>query len=173
MERLRAYWRSGCIGKIVLSVAGFLGASVCCGVLVLIAPTPRPAQAPAAVQPTIEEVEPTATPTEPPAATPTQELSQPTAAPAPTAAPTDRRTVRKEDYGDAWPFTVESGVVRCVAPRNEVVFSSGGKAYAVNGTAKANDLYADIGSIWKDDPMIAGAKVSIGPILELGLSLCS
>lgn len=163
MGRLRAYWRSGCVGKIVLSVAGFLGVTLCCGVLVLIAPTPRPAQAPAAAQPTTEEIVPTATKVSP----------QPTTAPAPTAAPTDRRMVHKEDYGDAWPFTVDQGVVRCVAPRNEVVFSSGGKAYAVNGTAKANDLYADIGSIWKDDPMIAGAKVSIGPILELGLSLCS
>lgn len=171
MERLRAYWRSGWINKLVLLVAG-LGALVmgCCVLgLTIGALAPRPAAiqataAPAAAQPTIEEVELTATATEEP--------PPPTAAPAPTVAPTDRRTVRKEDYGDAWPFTVESGVVRCVAPRNEVVFSSGGTAYAVNGTAKANDLYADIGSIWKDDPTIAGAKVSIGPILDLGLSLC-
>lgn len=169
MQRLRAYWRSGWISKLVLLVAGS-GALVmgCCVLgLTIGALAPRPAAtqataAPAAAQPTIEEAEPTATPTE-----------KPTAAPAPTAAPTDRRTVRKADYGDAWPFTVESGIVRCVAPRNEVVFSSGGKAYAVNGTAKANDLYADIGSIWKDDPTIAGAKISIGPILDLGLSLCS
>lgn len=167
MERLRAYWRSGCIGKIALSVAGFLGASVCCGVLVLIAPTPRPTQAPAAAQPTTEEVEPTAAPTEEPT-----ELPQPTAAPAPTAAPTDRRTVRKEDYGDTWPFMVDQGIVRCVAPKNEIVFSSGGKAYAVNGTAKANDLYGDIRQIWRDNPAIEGTKIDISPILNLGLSLC-
>lgn len=176
MERLRAYWASGCIGKIVLSVAGFLGASVCCGVLVLIAPTPRSAQAPTAAQPATEEIDPTATPGTIELAVATVEALKdatptvrPTSSP---AVPADRRTARKEDYGDAWPFTVDQGIVRCVAPRNEIVFSSGGKAYAVNGTAKANDLYADIGQIWKDDPTIAGAKISIGPILDLGLSLC-
>lgn len=174
MQRLRAYWRSGWIAKAVLLMAGSSALVMGCCVLGLAigALAPRRAAiqattAPAVAQPAIEETSPTATltqePTEPP---------QPTATPVPTEAPTDRRTVRKEDYGDAWPFTVDQGVVRCVMPKREIVFSSGGKPYAVNGTAKANKLYGDIGQIWRDNPAIEGTKIDISPILNLGLSLC-
>lgn len=179
MQRLRAYWQSGWLGKVVLSTAGVLGASGCCCVVVLVialqAPPPTAREttaAPvAAAQPTTEETDATAGP---PAETPTV---RPTRTPAPTRTPRptekpDRQVVRAADYGDAWPFTVESGTVRCVKPRNEIIFSSEGKVYAVNGTAKSNKDYADIAPIWKDNPQIEGTKISIGPIIDLGLSLC-
>ena len=41
--------------------------------------------------------------------------------------------VRKEDYGDEWPFTVDEGVVSC--QKGGVVFYSGGTIYAMNGIA--------------------------------------
>lgn len=189
MQRLRAYWASGWLGKVVLSVAGLLGASSCCCVVVLsialqASPsTVREATAEIAVaQPTTEETDPTpntielavatlevleaATPTVRPTRTPA-----PTRTPRPTEKP-DRQVVRAADYGDAWPFAVESGTVRCVKPRNEIIFSSEGKVYAVNGTAKSNKDYADITPIWKDDPKNEGLKINLTPILDLGLSLC-
>jgi hypothetical protein len=78
--------------------------------------------------------------------------------------------VREEDYGDAWPFTVSRGQVEligsCVA-----VFHSGGVTYALNGMARAKKYgYADIYSIWRDQPFGYG-KINIGPMIDLALSL--
>jgi len=81
-------------------------------------------------------------------------------------------TIARADLGDKWPFTVEAGIVRCIAPRNEIIFIAEGTPYAVNGTAKSNPQYADIRPIWKDSPQIEGTKISLAPILNLGLSLC-
>lgn len=192
MQRLRAYWASGWMGKVVLSVAGILSVSCCFwsaifALALAVGPVSRPAvqatagAVAAAAQPTTQEAEPTATPDNIELAAATVEAqsaatppARPTRTPAPTERP-DRATVTAAEYGDKWPFMVESGIVRCVNGRNgigEVVFSSGGKTYAVNGVAKQTDQYADITPIWKDDPQISGAKISIGPILDLGLSLC-
>lgn len=109
MERLRAYWASGWMGKVVLGAAGLFGLLLlCCIVLVAlvpsrsaVAPSPVPATtaqpaaavqatvAPAATQPPAptEVPKPTATsaPTDTPAPTNTP---APTATPEPTATPT-------------------------------------------------------------------------------------
>ncbi|GAA1769428.1 hypothetical protein GCM10009681_46000 [Luedemannella helvata] len=73
--------------------------------------------------------------------------------------------------GDRWPLTIDSGTLEC---RNgaEVVLSSGGTVYALNGTAKSSKRYADVSSVWADDPSTAGLKVSIGPLIDEGLALC-
>jgi uncharacterized protein DUF2511 len=175
MQRLRAFWQSGIVGKLVLIAAGAcVGLFACCVFgLALGALAPRPtAQAPtpvaAAAQPTTAETDPTKAPaaTEVPAtATP-----RPTRTPKPTAGP-ERGYIQRSDLGDKWPFTVESGTVRCLTG-TRIVFVTGGLVYAVNGTARGSKQYLDVATIWKDNPEIAGAKMDVGPIIALGLSLC-
>ena len=77
--------------------------------------------------------------------------------------------VKKEDFGDAWPFTVDAGRVQCI-DGVYAVFEAGGQTYALNGAAKSK--YAGLDSIWRDNPELAGTKVNIGPMIELALSRC-
>lgn len=94
------------------------------------------------------------------------------------ADPSRGATVTRADFGDRWPFTVDQGVLRCEPP-SQVVFSSGGVDYAVNGMARG-DMRArgwqEIDGIWapNTDPEVAGMdlKISVGPLIERGLELC-
>lgn len=129
---------------------------------------------------TIVALTPTDTPTVTPTATDTP---IPTVAPIPTDTPiptvtalpsataTPRGYVRRADYGDAWPFTVEDGQVVCF-PGNQVVFITGGVTYAVNGLAMGVNRYADIRPIWRDNPSGITPKVDIGAMIQMGLALC-
>jgi Protein of unknown function (DUF2511) len=90
--------------------------------------------------------------------------------PAPRPAPaTGSETVKRSDYGKAWPFTVDSGVLACEGA-GAVTFEANGTRYAVNGIAAGQDL-PKINPIWRDDPDLAGLKVNIGPIIDRGLKL--
>lgn len=82
--------------------------------------------------------------------------------------------VSRDQLGDEWPFTVDSGMVACDGANGvgEVTFTAEGTTYAVNGLAIQTGQYAEIDTIWADDPTIPGAKKSIGPIIDLGLALC-
>lgn len=97
--------------------------------------------------------------------------------PAPSVGNTEAAILSRETFGDAWPFTVPSGEVRCLNPSGpgagEVVFIANGTTYAVNGIAEQAGTYADIAPIWRDDPSVAGLKIPIGPILDAGLALCT
>lgn len=95
------------------------------------------------------------------------------AAPAATYPPTDptSKTISRADYGDAWPLTVESGILSCQPPSAVVFVASDGTAYAVNGTAESAG-YAEIEPIWADDPDPYIPKISIGPLIQNGLALC-
>lgn len=90
--------------------------------------------------------------------------------------PSDPRAakVTQAEYGDRWPFTVPEGTVRCsgTAGAGAVTFEAGGRTYAVNGTARTQKTFPDIDPIWRDSPNGLGLKVSIGPIIDKGLSLC-
>jgi hypothetical protein len=106
--------------------------------------------------------------------------SAPASAPAPTATPaqatpTPAGYVTRAMMGDDWPLTVDAGQLACNA-QGHVTFASGGVTYAVNGTAKgaiANGApYQPIDTIWLDDPNVAGLKLSLQPLLDIGLSLC-
>lgn len=44
--------------------------------------------------------------------------------------------IGRDDLGDAWPFTVNSGVIACNHPSLAIVFFTNEKIYAVNGVAK-------------------------------------
>ncbi|GBG39628.1 hypothetical protein NJB14197_38740 [Mycobacterium montefiorense] len=53
-----------------------------------------------------------------------------------------------------------------------MTFTYGGATYWVNGTAKAAHTYADLVTIWRDNPDIPGTKIDIGPLLDRGSALC-
>ena len=186
----RRLWAQGCVGKTIVGFVALVVLSFCgaagqaAGIIAR--PTPRPTTAPTIVAAKATEAPlPTETPTEAPTTVPTEAPSAtalPTETPteAPTTVPTEARPtgqITRADYGDAWPFTVEAGEVRCMNSRGpgsgDVVFIVNGTTYAINGTAKATKQYADVRPIWRDNPTIAGLKVSLQPILDLGLSLCS
>ena len=91
-------------------------------------------------------------------------------APAP---PRGQRAVSRADLGEEWPLTVEHGTLRCSGQR--VTFEApDGSVYAVNGSAAP--VARDIAPIWAPsrDPVLrrAGGRVSIGPLIGLGLQLC-
>ncbi|MCE8025240.1 DUF2511 domain-containing protein [Billgrantia aerodenitrificans] len=78
--------------------------------------------------------------------------------------------VSRSEFGDTWPFTVESGVVACVDGQ-AAIFKSGGKSYQLNGFARSRG-YAPIDPIWRDNPDIPGTKVSIGEMIRIALERC-
>jgi hypothetical protein len=82
--------------------------------------------------------------------------------------------ISRADLGDAWPLTVDSGVVACNHPSSAVVFftSESNKIYAVDEVARGMKLYADVREILRDHPSVAGSKMDIGPVLERGRKLC-
>lgn len=93
--------------------------------------------------------------------------------------------ITRAEYGDAWPFTVESGVLRGSPTGRrlsngtaivEVTFRTGGKTYYVNGIAKGTRQYSELDDIWAIDssmPKELAAKKSVGPIIERGLKLAN
>jgi len=78
--------------------------------------------------------------------------------------------VSKEQYGDRWPFIVNSGVVDCVDGQ-AAIFKVNGKSYQLNGLASGKGYYP-IGPIWRDNPAIPGTTISIGPMIDLALKQC-
>lgn len=85
-----------------------------------------------------------------------------------------RTEVSSTSVSYEWPLTVESGELECLRG-SAVVFHGGGNTWAVNGAAQARD-YPEIDPIWRDHPDppggVEGLKVSIGPLLDHGLTLC-
>lgn len=77
---------------------------------------------------------------------------------------TTGKLVKKEDFGEKWPFTVESGYLDCVA--GSAVFRSGMTEYGLNGTATSRG-YTSVDRIWRADPGIPGAKIYIGEMIAL------
>lgn len=83
-------------------------------------------------------------------------------------------TVSQAEFGDSWPLTVSSGYLECWK-KNAVLFHTGGRTYAVNGTAlgwRHQEGWRDIKEIWADDPRPGYVGKDIGPLLDRGLSLC-
>lgn len=69
-----------------------------------------------------------------------------------------------------WPFSIEQGTLVCDA--DAVTFEAAGAVYALNGLALGRELGDDPDSIWLDNPEVEGFKISIGPLIDLGLELC-
>ena len=91
--------------------------------------------------------------------------------PPPAPPPPPPGYVSRAQLGAAWPFSVAAGVVRCELG-GAVVFRANGVDYAINGTARGLDRWAEVDDIWLDDPSIPGTKKDISPILDRGLQLC-
>ena len=84
--------------------------------------------------------------------------------------------ISAEDYGKAWPFTVEEMHLMCLQGRAVVVSDvETGVMYPVNGAAssKARQLGLEpLATVWRDDPDNPGAKISVSRVIEQGLTLC-
>ena len=78
--------------------------------------------------------------------------------------------VTKADLGGKWPFTVDSGYVDCPDGLS-AIFRTGNAEYGLNGMATSRG-FAEPDPIWKDDPTIPGAKISIGPMIDLARQEC-
>lgn len=82
--------------------------------------------------------------------------------------------VSSDEFGADWPLTVDSGDLRCEGSDGfgaVVLTDPDGNEYGVNGVALSQG-YPPIDPIWKDNPELAGLKISIGPLIDRGLSLC-
>ncbi|MEE2566623.1 DUF2511 domain-containing protein [Hyphobacterium marinum] len=82
--------------------------------------------------------------------------------------------VTAAEFGDDWPFTVDSGRLSCRAPR-QALFYANGRTYPLNGAASARSMdhgYASLDRIWRDNPDIPGTKISVGPMISRALELC-
>ena len=82
------------------------------------------------------------------------------------------REVSQIEFGEAWPFTVNSGVLRChgTAGTGAVTLEADGTVYAVNEVARARG-YADLRRVWENDSH-TGAMKDLGLVIERGLELC-
>lgn len=78
--------------------------------------------------------------------------------------PASSVTITRAEYGEKWPFTVESGTLW--RDGAAIVFQAD-KNYAVNGPASQQG-YQDIDPIWAPAP---GGRKDIGPIIDRGNTL--
>ncbi len=79
--------------------------------------------------------------------------------------------VNAGQYGDTWPFVVDSVRLRCW--RDAVWIETGGHEYGLN--ARSLDLFPHFPAsdvIRRDNPEASGSKVSASAVVEHGLSLC-
>lgn len=88
----------------------------------------------------------------------------------------NERLISQAEYGEAWPFTVAEGTLRCERG-DRVIFIHEGVKYALNGLAISfaeEAGYVDFreAGIWRDNPDGITPKVYVGDIIQLGLSLC-
>ena len=79
----------------------------------------------------------------------------------------------KVEFGEDWPFNVESGNVKCV-DGNSVVFETNGNLYALNDAARLSGNYKNIREILRSDANYPGKKITMDlSLIEFeGLKLC-
>ena len=86
--------------------------------------------------------------------------------------PSNAIEIDSAQFGEAWPFTIIHGTLSCTGYR-EVLFSVGSTSYALNGAAREHMQYRqEINEIWRPDPKYSGSRISVGPLIDRGLSLC-
>jgi hypothetical protein len=85
--------------------------------------------------------------------------------------------ITKAEYGNDWPYTVDSGLLYCDPPGGNVVLKSGGKVYALNGRAMGNAKgkgYLNArDSITFRDKNGYFTVGDVGKIISRGLSMCN
>ncbi|MGN8344369.1 DUF2511 domain-containing protein [Pseudomonas sp. SMV71] len=84
--------------------------------------------------------------------------------------------VSSQDYGDAWPFTVDSVDLLCDGPSPKaLVKTSDGTVYALSGSARsqAKDRgWSDGREITKPDPAMPSVKMDYSNIVQRAQALC-
>lgn len=93
-----------------------------------------------------------------------------------TCGPSGRVSADTWEDGE-WPFTVGNGRLQCFKGPMVFFFTDDGKVWPLNGPAMSNFKrftygQPDVQPIWKGDPQVPGARISMGPMLKYGLSLC-
>ena len=87
---------------------------------------------------------------------------------------TSGERVSSEDV-DPWPFLNPSGHVGCYISGNGTAvptFRSAGTTYGLTGYGTATEGLPRIDPIWRDDPDIDGAKVSVSEIAAMAREHC-
>ena len=81
--------------------------------------------------------------------------------------------VTESEFGNEWPLTVSSGSISCLNEGGTklALFEHNGQTYQLNGAAQSRG-YTSINAIWKDNPNIPGAKMSIAPLINAALNEC-
>lgn len=167
MQRIRAFWQSGIIGKIVLSIAGLFALLIICCVGISLISSPKQNTV---TKPTTVEV--AVASTDRPTLAPATNTPAPTATFVATAIP--RGYVSQTLMGDAWPLKIGHGIVVCDG-RAILLRAPDGQLYAVNGLARGQIPHLgwkDIREITLPDPHIAGLIMNVQPIVDVGLTLC-
>lgn len=87
--------------------------------------------------------------------------------------PPRAQQITAEEFGDAWPFQVEEGLLRCEQGR-VVVFITDDATYAVNTAAQSgrDQKGESILPILRSRPDDPTQLVPLAPITELGEQLC-
>jgi hypothetical protein len=84
--------------------------------------------------------------------------------------------VSSKDYGDAWPFTVDSVDLLCFGPSPKVLArTSHGTVYALSGSARsqAKDRgWSDGQDITKPNPTMPSIKMDYSDIVQRAQALC-
>ncbi|SDU87884.1 DUF2511 domain-containing protein [Pseudomonas mucidolens] len=84
--------------------------------------------------------------------------------------------VSSKDYGDAWPFTVDSVDLLCFGPSPKALArTSDGTVYALSGSARsqAKDRgWSDGQDITKPNPTIPSIKMDYSDIVQRAQALC-
>lgn len=82
------------------------------------------------------------------------------------------RTVSRADV-TPWPFTAESGTLRCRTHSGVTFQPAGGSEYALNGSAEVIGYPRLAESAWALDPQLGnGLRVSVAGAIAAGSALC-
>lgn len=77
--------------------------------------------------------------------------------------------VSRQDYGDDWPFTFDTGVLGC-EDTFYPYFKAGGHTYQLTPMKKPG--YEDVSTIWRDNPSMPGTKYSLLEVIEVAMNYC-
>lgn len=84
--------------------------------------------------------------------------------------------ISSKDYGDAWPFTVDSVDLLCDGPSPKALArASDGTVYALSGSARSeaqNRGWADGRDITKANPTMPSIKMDYSDIVQRAQMLC-
>lgn len=87
------------------------------------------------------------------------------------------KLISAQDLGGDWPFVPQEMHLQCLAGNAVVVTDpETGRMYGVNGAAsgKARQLGLDpLEQVWAENVAIPGTKLSLGPVIKIGIKLCN